>query len=420
MGNYLLLMRTDPSISRLLMLRSGAIAVQLIAVLSVYFLLEHQIALLPLLTVIALEAVFQLISLFAYRNVSQAKPFGMLMQLTADVLFLTVLLSLSGGATNAFVSLLLLPIMIAAVTLREKGLAYIAVLAIAAYSFLLIKMPDHSMQQMNMSGHFIGMWVNFVLSASVIALVIGAMSRALKERERIIANVREKQLRNEQLVTLDGAAAQITHQLATPIANLQLLFEELLEEQPNNPIVKHMQAPLIQCSNQLNDFRKLSEQLRLKNSQEHVTVKHLQTQITDTLLLQYPDQHIQWITPPIAATLMSDVMLLPAILNLLQNATLANQKQGQTQLELSWQQDNLHSKCVYLLIRDFGSGFSAPQLAELGGQLMPSVQGMGLAVLLSNVTFERLNGSLTLFNHTDGGAVAKVKLAIVNTEKTAS
>ena len=66
----------------------------------------------------------------------------MLMQLTADVLFLTVLLSLSGGATNAFVSLLLLPIMIAAVTLREKGLAYIALLAIAAYSFLLINMPD--------------------------------------------------------------------------------------------------------------------------------------------------------------------------------------------------------------------------------------------------------------------------------------
>ncbi|MBH0059611.1 HAMP domain-containing histidine kinase [Pseudoalteromonas sp. NZS71] len=413
-------MRTDPTISRLLMLRSGAIAVQLIAVLSVYFLLEHQIALLPLLIVIAVEAVFQLISLFAYRNVSRAKPLGMLMQLTADVLFLTVLLSLSGGATNAFVSLLLLPIMIAAVTLREKGLAYIAVLAIAAYSLLLIKMPDHSMHQMNMSGHFIGMWVNFVLSASVIALVIGAMSRALKERERIIANVREKQLRNEQLVTLDGAAAQITHQLATPIANLQFLFEELLEEQPNNPIIKHMQAPLTQCSTQLNDFRKLSEQLRLKNSQEHVTVKQLQTQITDTLLLQYPYQQIKWITPPIAATLLSDAMLLPAILNLLQNAALANQKQGQAQLELSWQQDNLHSEYVYLLIRDFGPGFSSSQLAELGGQLMPSDQGMGIAVLLSNVTFERLNGSLTLFNHTDGGAVAKVKLAIINTENNAS
>ncbi|AUL75603.1 ATP-binding protein [Pseudoalteromonas sp. 13-15] len=413
-----MLMQTDPTISRLLMLRSGAIAVQLIAVLSVYFLLDYQLALLPLLGVIALEAAFQLVSLFAYRHVSHAKPSVMLMQLTADVLFLTVLLSLSGGATNAFVSLLLLPIMIAAVTLREKGLAYIALLAIAAYSFLLINMPDHSMHQMNMSGHFVGMWVNFVLSTSVIALVIGAMSRALKERERVIAKAREKQLRNEQLVTLDGAAAQITHQLATPIANLQLLFEELLEEQPNNTIVKQMQTPLEQCREQLNSFRALSEQIRVNNAKDQITIAQLQTAINDTFVLQYPGQHIKWSTPSINAILLSDAMLLPAILNLLQNAAIANQKQGKTELELSWEL-NQQDQCIDLLIRDFGDGFTSSQLAELGGQVMPSEQGMGLAVLLSNVTFERLNGSLTLFNHKEGGAVAKVQLAIINNEQTA-
>jgi len=411
-------MQTDPTISRLLMLRSGAIAVQLIAVLSVYFLLDYQLALLPLLGVIALEAAFQLVSLFAYRHVSHAKPSVMLMQLTADVLFLTVLLSLSGGATNAFVSLLLLPIMIAAVTLREKGLAYIALLAIAAYSFLLINMPDHSMHQMNMSGHFVGMWVNFVLSTSVIALVIGAMSRALKDRERVIAKAREKQLRNEQLVSLDGAAAQITHQLATPIANLQLLFEELLEEQPNNIIVKQMQTPLEQCREQLNSFRALSEQIRVNNAKDQITITQLQTAINDTFVLQYPGQHIKWSTPSINAILLSDAMLLPAILNLLQNAAIANQKQGKTELELSWELDQ-QDQCIDLLIRDFGDGFTPSQLAELGGQVMPSEQGMGLAVLLSNVTFERLNGSLTLFNHKEGGAVAKVKLAIINNEQTA-
>ena len=411
-------MQTDPTISRLLMLRSGAIAVQLIAVLSVYFLLDYQLALLPLLGVIALEAAFQLVSLFAYRKVSHAKPSVMLMQLTADVLFLTVLLSLSGGATNAFVSLLLLPIMIAAVTLREKGLAYIALLAIAAYSFLLINMPDHSMHQMNMSGHFVGMWVNFVLSTSVIALVIGAMSRALKDRERVIAKAREKQLRNEQLVTLDGAAAQITHQLATPIANLQLLFEELLEEQPNNTIVKQMQTPLEQCREQLNSFRALSEQIRVNNAKDQITITQLQTAINDTFVLQYPGQHIKWSTPSINAILLSDAMLLPAILNLLQNAAIANQKQGKTELELSWELDQ-QDQCIDLLIRDFGDGFTPSQLAELGGQVMPSEQGMGLAVLLSNVTFERLNGSLTLFNHKEGGAVAKVQLAIINSEQAA-
>ena len=279
-------------------------------------------------------------------------------------------------------------------------------------------MPDHSMHQMNMSGHFVGMWVNFVLSTSVIALVIGAMSRALKERERVIAKAREKQLRNEQLVTLDGAAAQITHQLATPIANLQLLFEELLEEQPNNIIVKQMQTPLEQCRDQLNSFRALSEQIRVKNAKDQITITQLQTAINDTFVLQYPGQHIKWSTPSINAILLSDAMLLPAILNLLQNAAIANQKQGKTELELSWELDQ-QDQCIDLLIRDFGDGFTPSQLAELGGQVMPSEQGMGLAVLLSNVTFERLNGSLTLFNHKEGGAVAKVQLAIINSEQAA-
>ena len=406
------LMRTDPAISRILKLRSGAIAIQLIAVIAVYFLLEHQIPLLSLLVVIALEAVFQILSVIAYRNVSKAKELGMLMQLTADVLFLSVLLSLSGGATNAFVSLLLLPIMIAAVSVSARGLAYIAILAIAAYSILLFKLPQHSMHHMQMTSHFVGMWVNFVISASVIALVIGTMNRALHSRERTIASVREKQLRAEQLVMLDGAAAQITHQLASPIANLQLLYEELTEEQPNNEIVKDMQQPLQQCAQQLDHFRVLSSELRTQTVAAAVSLPELAQQITDTMLLQYPDQQLKWLNDTPNYSIANDVMLLPAILNLLQNAAFANQQAQQQNLELNWQHSTESPKSVSLIIRDFGKGFSAAQLAELGGQLMPSETGMGLAVMLSNVTFERLQGSLTLFNHPQGGAVAKVQLTL--------
>ena len=196
------------------------------------------------------------------------------------------------------------------------------------------------------------------------------------------------------------------------------MFEELLEEQPNNTIVKQMQTPLEQCREQLNSFRALSEQIRVNNAKDQITITQLQTAINDTFVLQYPGQHIKWSTPSINAILLSDAMLLPAILNLLQNAAIANQKQGKTELELSWEL-NQQDQCIDLLIRDFGDGFTPSQLAELGGQVMPSEQGMGLAVLLSNVTFERLNGSLTLFNHKEGGAVAKVKLAIINNEQTA-
>ncbi len=403
-------MQTDPAISRLLILRSAAIAVQFVAVIAVYFLFEYQIPLLPLLAVICIEAIFQLLSIFAYRNVTKARPAAVLMQLTADLLFLTILLSLSGGATNAFVSLLLLPIMIAAVTVNAKGLAYTAVLAIAAYSFLLIKMPEHTMHQMQMTHHFIGMWINFVISAIVIAFVIGTLNSTLRARETTIARTREQQLRHEQLLTLDGAAAQVTHQLATPIANLQLLFEELKEQQANDPIVQEMAKPLAQCKEQLEHFRSLSNALRTGETKQVISAKTLQNTIQDAMTLHFPEQSLKWLNKAPECSILSDAMLLPAILNLLQNAVAANNHNQQHNIEAKWQIDK---KTLSLSLRDFGQGFSEQQMASLGGQLMPSSDGMGMAVMLSNVTLERLNGSLTLSNHPQQGAIAMVSLKIV-------
>ncbi|WP_105180254.1 ATP-binding protein [Pseudoalteromonas sp. T1lg21] len=403
-------MQTDPAISRLLILRSAAIAVQFVAVIAVYFLFEYQIPLLPLLAVICVEAIFQLLSIFAYRKVTKAKPAAVLMQLTADLLFLTILLSLSGGATNAFVSLLLLPIMIAAVSVNAKGLAYTAVLAIAAYSFLLIKMPEHTMHQMQMTHHFIGMWINFVISAIVIAFVIGTLNSTLRARETTIARTREQQLRHEQLLTLDGAAAQVTHQLATPIANLQLLFEELKEQQANDPIVQEMAKPLAQCKEQLEHFRALSNALRTGETKQEISAKTLQNTIQDAMTLHFPEQSLVWLNNAPECSILSDAMLLPAILNLLQNAVAANNHNQQHNIEAKWQIDK---QKLSLSLRDFGKGFSEQQMASLGGQLMPSSDGMGMAVMLSNVTLERLNGSLTLSNHPQQGAIAMVSLKIV-------
>ena len=86
-------------------------------------------------------------------------------------------------------------------------------------------MSEHTMYQMQMTHHFIGMWINFVISAIVIAFATGTLNSTLRAREATISRTHEQQLRHEQLLTLDGAAAQVTHQLATPIANLQLLFQ---------------------------------------------------------------------------------------------------------------------------------------------------------------------------------------------------
>ena len=112
-------------IQRLFLLRTVAIIIQLLTVLIVYFVMSLQIALLPLAIVIMVEIVFHTLSILVFRK-RNAGNLAIVFQLIADVVFLTVLLSFSGGATNAFVSLLLLPIVIAAVSLPAGYLLFIS------------------------------------------------------------------------------------------------------------------------------------------------------------------------------------------------------------------------------------------------------------------------------------------------------
>jgi two-component system sensor histidine kinase RegB len=155
-----------------------------------------------------------------------------LVQICADIVFLSLLLFFSGGATNAFVSLLLIPIAIAAVTLSPILLALVAILAITSYSILLWFLPM-SVMHGNMQGHFIGMGINFLFSTLVVALVVGKMARSINRQELAIAAYRENLLKQEQVTSLGVASAQVTHQLATPIATVQLLTEELSDDFPD-------------------------------------------------------------------------------------------------------------------------------------------------------------------------------------------
>ena len=396
------------AIERILLLRTMAIAIQLCAVIGFFAVMPQDITIFPLLTIIAFETAFHLFSWRWYRH-HQASSFAVAAQAIADIVFLTLLMAYSGGATNAFVSLLLMPIVIGAVSLPTRMLAFVSLCAVIAYSALLMSLPTHQ-HHMDMTNHFIGMWVNFLLSVIVVTLVVGTMSKMITNRERAIAKQREEQLKSEQLISLGVASAQVTHQLATPLANLQLLFEEIHEEFPNEEAVKAMESPLEICRNELNHFRELATAIR-ENKTIEISPLMLLKDIKTACNLQYPElELVTHITNDDfdAMLIQSDAMLLPAICNLLQNAVKSNQQSGVNQVELGLTATASH---VTINIRDFGGGIVASR--SLGASLVESDKGLGMALMLSNSTFERLNGELVLSNHRELGAVASVKLPLV-------
>lgn len=405
-NNFTTNLKSSNQMKLVLVLRSAAIAIQLLLIFFVNLVLEYQLPWTPLFSVIALELVFTFASFVFYRNKQQISQSALLIQICADILFLSLLLFFSGGATNSFVSLLLIPIAISAVTLPPFLLTLVAFLAIASYSTLLWFLPM-SVMHGNMQGHFIGMGINFLFSALVVALVVGKMARGINQRELAIAAYRENLLKQDQVTSLGVASAQVTHQLATPIATVQLLADELYEDFPDNEIIADMQSQLKRCSDSLDTFRTMVFAIKEQTSVPR-SVNSLLDEMMDNLRVNYPDIDVELIKRhQDDITVIADAALLPAILNLINNAIRATKLNNSNKITLTSQ---VSSDNWLFSIRDFGVGFTLEKLKQLGSRPVGSEQGFGMAVFLSHASLERLGGKLALTNHQQGGALVTLSL----------
>ena len=99
-----------PNLRRLFLLRNIVIAGQVIAIAAAVTLLGAPLALAPMSAVIAVLVVLNLRTWTRLRRDAPVGDAELFFELLADVACLTALLYLSGGSTNPFVSLYLLPL----------------------------------------------------------------------------------------------------------------------------------------------------------------------------------------------------------------------------------------------------------------------------------------------------------------------
>ncbi|MBN7821528.1 sensor histidine kinase [Bowmanella yangjiangensis] len=404
-------LQTNRHLLQLIKLRYGFILLQLLAILLAQYWFGYELPYISLKIVIAAELAVNMILYFCYRGNRNAHPAEYLLQILLDIMFLTLLLYFAGGATNPFVSLLLLPVAIAAVTLSRGLLMLVSMSALTAYTALLLSISPHQLHNMDMQQHFIGMWVNFVLSALVVVLVVASLARAMQQQERFFGQLREEQLRQEQLVALGTTATQFAHHMATPLATATLLTEELQEDMPDKPLLLQQLGQQLQhCSRHLQSFRAIAEEVK-QNKKRNIPVALLFKQLKEEVQLNFANIQPQYdLIAEQNQAVRADTTLLPALLNLIQNAVQASLKNHHQRIQLSSQTDQEH---LTLRIRDFGKGFPAQSLLALGASLVESEHGLGIGVMLSHATLDRLGAQLRLYNHKEGGAVAEVSMNLV-------
>ena len=338
--------------------------------------------------------------------------------LLVDIIFFSILLYFSGGASNPFISYYLIPISIAAISLPRAYTASIALIALVGYSLLLnYHIPvmaiapshmGHTMAGNNL--HVLGMWANFAISAAIISYFVSQIASELELQQKNIAEHREQQLENEQLLAIGTLAAGTAHELGTPLNTMKLLIDEMLIQQTENPDLSLLSQQIDQCRLTLKQLQTTANE----SSTEVYSAQPLHlyfNQLFERWQLMRPELkttigYIECPTP--APDLKFHPTIAQSILNLLNNA--ADASPELVEVNISWTYDEIE-----IQIKDLGEGFDA---ANIDRPFFSSkTEGLGLGLFLSQSTVTRFGGSVNLQNLTDGGTLTTIKLPINLTSK---
>ncbi len=350
----------------------------------------------------------------------RAVPIGeteFFIHLLADIAFFSILLFFSGGASNPFISYMLIPISIAAITLSRSYSIAVALAALLCYSLLLKYFvaisaiaPGHH-QAADNSLHILGMWANFAISAEIIIYFISRMAATLKQQEQEIAMARDAQLRDEQLLAVGTLAAGTAHELGTPLNTMKLIVDEMLLDGDNQADVVLLNQQIEQCKITLKQLLTTAEESQSTQLEAQSVRLYLDSILARWQLLRpLLKTQIQFIESPEISVIFHPT-IAQSILNLLNNAADASQ---QVDINISW-----NANTATINIRDFGPGLDAEKIATLGQPFVSDkAEGLGLGLFLSQATLTRFGGSVTLQNAAEGGTLTQIMLPLLTTAVT--
>lgn len=413
---------------RLIALRGVAVAAQCLVLGLAYYALDMRLPWFALLATVTALFVFNLLSWWRLSLDYPVTNPELFVQLFADVLALAVLLYFSGGSTNPFISMFLLPLVITAAALPRSYTWGMAALTTLCYTLLMkyyVPLPHHmpngmnhgmsAMEGMDMNSmmpqenifnlHIFGMWLGFVLSAAIIAFFVVRMAQAVRERDETLARAREEILRNERIVSLGTLAAGAAHELGTPLSTMSVVIGELQHEANLNADWKNSLELL---NSQIRNCRRILDKM-LDDSQPAAQPlgEFLAATLEEWRLLRPATECAYKSQDCDKAMLQSfDPSLRPALLNLLNNAADASPQQIEVEARCSEDQ-------LTLTISDHGPGLTAETAARAGSAFFTTKQeGRGLGLFLANATLERMGGRVRLFNREGGGASTEVTLPL--------
>jgi two-component system sensor histidine kinase RegB len=395
----------------LIRLRFATIAGQAVTIAAVRFGMGLPIPLLPLSAIVALAALSNLGGL-ALARLRPPQDSWILAVMAFDVVAFSGLLYFTGGPENPFSFLYLVPIAIAAITLRSAWTWALVLLSLASSAVLFARhrpLPVTGNHAEHMVLHLRGMWVAFGVAAAFIVYFLMRVRRALAARDAELEGSRSLAARQERLASLATLAAGAAHELATPLSTIAVVAKELERQAVATGLdpedVRLMRDEVERC-------RLILARMRIDAGDPsgerfaRVSVREL---LSDCVGFEPVDLSVDDAAAAASAALPRHAFT-QALRGLVDNARQASPAGVPVAIRVA--ADDAR-RGVLFEIADRGPGMPAAVLQRVGEPFFttkPAGQGMGLGVFLARAIVERAGGELSIASTPGAGTTARLWL----------
>ena len=341
--------------------------------------------------------------------------------MVVDVLQLTAVLSLTGGAHNPFTSFYLLHIALAAMTVTERRLWLVMGACVAGYVFvsicyrpLIIDGDEMAVHCPGYQWHLHGMTVAFVLTAACITFFVARMHRSLRQREAELAEAERRAVRGDQFTALATLSAGVAHEMGSPLGTIAVTTREIehaLEKGTGDASaledVRLIRREVERCSSILQRLNKDSTQ-GIGDVPEEISIAALVEELKKSVGGSCADRLR---TEDLNA---EQILFLPrnavvqALSVLVQNACQSDHSGKLVMLRIECDAET----CTFR-VRDFGPGFDGQAMRHAGKPFFttkPVGQGMGLGLSISYGIVQEHGGTIHAEPAPDRGTRFVVRL----------
>lgn len=393
----------------LIRLRWLAIAGQSLAVLLVAYALKFPMPVSLCFALIALSAWLNLFLTFRYGATVRLEPGSAFAILSFDVLQLFGLLYLTGGISNPFAMLMIVPAVVSASSLPLRLTLILSGIVVACVSILAVY---HLPLPWTANSTFI---IPPVLKAGIYCGILSSLAftsvfsrRVAQEARQLTDALAATELvlqREQHLSALDGLAAAAAHELGTPLATIALVARELdLAINKTSPHKEDIQLIVSQtgrCRDILQRLSSLSaegeqhlSQMPLTSLVEEVIAPHREFGI----VINKREGKCEGAEP----VGRRNPGIIYGLGNLVENAV----DFAKSAVSVEW---NWTRRTVSISIVDDGPGFSTDMLDHIGEPYARSRNptprngggGLGLGLFIAKTLLERSGATLTFNNRHD-------------------